>query len=207
VAPAIVGAGGLRRMVRGLALPACQCDKSGRGWKFLAGLRQILFRYAEQSTLARWPKCRYAAVSAIGADGGTRTRTGFPPRDFKSLASTISPRPPRADNYTTSAPATTREAGDHPTAPCRPNRARRDILARPPNARPAQQIDAQLAVQHCFSQVRLDYCACCAGGFFFCADAFWVDVDAFGPVPAGACRTSAQGSAFFCAGILLVAAL
>ena len=28
-----------------------------------------------------------------GADGGTRTRTGFPPRDFKSLASTISPRP------------------------------------------------------------------------------------------------------------------
>jgi hypothetical protein len=28
-----------------------------------------------------------------GADGGTRTHTEFPPRDFKSLASTISPRP------------------------------------------------------------------------------------------------------------------
>src|SRR5262249_34942762 len=28
-----------------------------------------------------------------GADGRTRTGTGFPPRDFKSLASTISPRP------------------------------------------------------------------------------------------------------------------
>src|SRR5262245_49007069 len=28
-----------------------------------------------------------------GADGGTRTLTGLPPRDFKSLASTIPPRP------------------------------------------------------------------------------------------------------------------
>jgi len=36
VAPAIVGAGGLRRMVRGLALPACRCVKPSRGWKFLA---------------------------------------------------------------------------------------------------------------------------------------------------------------------------
>src|SRR5262249_60511825 len=31
--------------------------------------------------------------AGAGADGGTRTRTGFPPRDFKSLASTIPPRP------------------------------------------------------------------------------------------------------------------
>ena len=30
---------------------------------------------------------------STGADGGTRTLTGFPPRDFKSLASTIPPRP------------------------------------------------------------------------------------------------------------------
>ena len=29
----------------------------------------------------------------IGADGGTRTLTGNHPRDFKSLASTIPPRP------------------------------------------------------------------------------------------------------------------
>jgi hypothetical protein len=29
----------------------------------------------------------------LGADGGTRTLTGLPPRDFKSLASTIPPRP------------------------------------------------------------------------------------------------------------------
>jgi hypothetical protein len=35
----------------------------------------------------------HKAFDFIGADGGTRTRTGLPPRDFKSLASTISPRP------------------------------------------------------------------------------------------------------------------
>src|SRR6186997_478749 len=34
----------------------------------------------------------------IGADGGTRTLTGNLPRDFKSLASTIPPRPPRLLN-------------------------------------------------------------------------------------------------------------
>src|SRR6516164_5485451 len=50
---------------------------------------------------------------SVGADGGTRTRTGFPPRDFKSLASTISPRPRQrtttmsaeAGHYTVSAKA------------------------------------------------------------------------------------------------------
>ena len=34
------------------------------------------------------------AVDIIGADGGTRTRTRFPGADFKSAASTFSPRPP-----------------------------------------------------------------------------------------------------------------
>src|SRR5262252_9570804 len=29
----------------------------------------------------------------VGADGGTRTRTRFPGADFKSAASTVSPRP------------------------------------------------------------------------------------------------------------------
>src|SRR6516162_8425298 len=33
-------------------------------------------------------------LKVIGADGGTRTRTGFPRADFKSAASTVSPRPP-----------------------------------------------------------------------------------------------------------------
>ena len=31
--------------------------------------------------------------TSIGADGGTRTRTPFQITDFKSVASTISPRP------------------------------------------------------------------------------------------------------------------
>ena len=61
---------------------------------------------------------------SLGADGGTRTRTGFPPRDFKSLASTVSPRPrrrttitrPRTDNNITP-PATGRAAGIKQPAP------------------------------------------------------------------------------------------
>src|SRR6516164_7917278 len=32
-------------------------------------------------------------IEVVGADGGTRTRTGFPRADFKSAASTVSPRP------------------------------------------------------------------------------------------------------------------
>jgi hypothetical protein len=52
----------------------------------------------------RWIACRKAgtanrtatrgrAMAYGGADAGTRTRTGLLPRDFKSLASTIPPRP------------------------------------------------------------------------------------------------------------------
>jgi hypothetical protein len=39
------------------------------------------------------PRDKSKLQLSSGADGGTRTRTGFPLRDFKSLASTISPRP------------------------------------------------------------------------------------------------------------------
>ena len=51
------------------------------------------------------------------------------------------------------------------------------------------------------------YCGCCADCFFFRAKSFCVGAEAFCPEAAGACRTSAQGSGAFCAGILLVAAL
>jgi hypothetical protein len=58
------------------------------------------------------------------------------------------------------------------------------------------------------NQDRADsYCGCCADCFFFCVDALCVDAEDFCPEAAGACRTSAQGSGAFCAGILLVAAL
>ena len=56
----------------------------------------------------------------IGADGGTRTRTGLPPRDFKSLASTISPRPrsehPIALSRNRRLRITPRADSQHPTA-------------------------------------------------------------------------------------------
>jgi hypothetical protein len=35
----------------------------------------------------------FQVIDFIGADGGTRTRTRFPGADFKSAASTVSPRP------------------------------------------------------------------------------------------------------------------
>src|SRR5215470_9647223 len=49
--------------------------------------------FASRSSSVLQASQRQLCRNFIGADGGTRTRTGFPPRDFKSLASTISPRP------------------------------------------------------------------------------------------------------------------
>jgi hypothetical protein len=132
---------------------------------------------------------------SIGADGGTRTRTGFPPRDFKSLASTISPRPrmrtntprPRgcaqintsadADNYMMSA-----KSGNH-TGP---------VKAISPEA-DNYTISRRVALQVTLNS----YCGCCADCFFFCTEAFCMEPETFCPEAAGACRTSAQGSGAF----------
>jgi hypothetical protein len=47
-------------------------------------------------------------------------------------------------------------------------------------------------------QARVDgYCACCDDDFFFSVAAFCVDEDVFCPEPAGAWRTSPQGSGAF----------
>src|SRR5690349_17383872 len=52
-----------------------------------------IVRTRERSALGKSALKTLKALDFIGADGGTRTLTANLPRDFKSLASTIPPRP------------------------------------------------------------------------------------------------------------------
>jgi hypothetical protein len=51
-------------------------------------------RTANQRALHAAVFCIRRVLPKPGAGGGTRTHTGFLPTDFKSVASTIPPRPP-----------------------------------------------------------------------------------------------------------------
>ena len=75
---------GIRR--RGPGKPPGRAVRAGERRAFRDSIPQGRARSASRET----------SNSRCGADGGTRTRTGFPRADFKSAASTFSPRPLRS---------------------------------------------------------------------------------------------------------------